>query len=191
MPIAIIGHLLQIKWTKLRENKIFPIKMKINGCSLIYIEAEKVGGIKAVSVENWWGIWKRQRKSADTQIHKYKSQTHKYKSQKHKYEDQLMIDEEFGRGRERVQIHKYTNTNHKYTNMKIKAVSVDDWWGIWKMQRKWRRCISCLNAYLHIFESLLLSNTKTTDGSAMSVHWTKNAKCLIKHPELINGAAAL
>ena len=38
-----------------------------------------------------------------------------------------MIDEEFGRGRERVQIHKYKNTNHKYTNMKIKAVSVDDW----------------------------------------------------------------
>ena len=37
---------------KRRKNKIFPIKMKINGCSLIYIEAEKVGGIKAVSVEN-------------------------------------------------------------------------------------------------------------------------------------------
>ena len=80
-PIAIIGHLLQIKWTKLRKNKIFPIKMKINGCSLIYIEAEKVGGIKAVSVENWWGIWKRQRKSADTQIQKYKSQIHKYEDQ--------------------------------------------------------------------------------------------------------------
>ena len=55
--------------------------MKINGCSLIYIEAEKVGGIKAVSVENWWGIWKRQRKSADTQIQKYKSQIHKYEDQ--------------------------------------------------------------------------------------------------------------
>ena len=112
-PIMAMGnrwHLLQIKWAKRRKNKIFPIKMKINGCSLIYIEAEKVGGIKAVSVENWWGIWKRQRKSADTQIHKYKSQIHKY-------EDQLMIDEEFGRGGERV-------------------------------QRKWRRCIFCLNAIL-------------------------------------------
>ena len=119
---------------KRRKNKIFPIKMKINGCSLIYIEAEKVAGIKAVSVENWWGIWKRQRKSADTQIHKYKSQTHKYKSQIHKYEDQLMIDEEFGRGRGRVQIHKYKNTNHKYTNMSI------SWWLMRNLEEAEKGC---------------------------------------------------
>ena len=33
------------------------------------------------SVDDWWGIWKRQRKSADTQIQKYKSQIHKYEDQ--------------------------------------------------------------------------------------------------------------